>query len=186
MKLICMGDSLTKGYGVAIKDCWVSKLQENLADKMTIVNKGVAGDSSSSMLSRFTSDVTKQTPTHVLIMCGTNDALQGRNPRITFRNIKAMIDEARLNNIVPIIMSSPKILADVAMVRWDNTVDYAKANETIKATNTLLKSCAVSEDLSFVDINSVIPQSGAYYTDGLHLDKLGHDLIFDKIMDVVE
>lgn len=185
MKLICMGDSLTKGYGVSTKDCWVAKLQENLTGSK-VINKGVAGDSSSSMLSRFTNDVIKQEATHVTIMCGSNDALQGRNPKLTFRNIKAMIDEARLNKVTPIIISSPRILGEVATIRWDKTLDYNKVNETIKSLNALLKSCASSEEIEFIDVNSVIPQSGVYYTDGLHLDKLGHDLIFDKLMDKIE
>ncbi|MGL4991067.1 MAG: GDSL-type esterase/lipase family protein [Sarcina sp.] len=185
MKLICMGDSLTKGYGVAIKDCWVSKLQENLSENMIILNKGIAGDSSSSMLSRFTNDVINQDTTHITIMCGSNDALQGRNPKITFKNIKAMIDEARLNNITPVIITSPKVLEEVALVRWDNTLDYSKVNENIKSLNALLKEYTANEEIQFIDINSVIPQSGTYYTDGLHLDKLGHDLIFDKLMDIL-
>ena len=182
MKLICIGDSLTKGYGVSPKVCWVAKLQEELKN-ITIINKGVAGDSSSSMLSRFTSDAVKAEATHITLMCGSNDALQSRNPKITFRNIKAMIDEAMANNIVPVIITSPKILGELAQVRWDDTLDYAKVNETIKSLNALLKEYATEKEIDFIDINSVIPQSGSYYTDGLHLDKLGHDLIFDKIMD---
>ncbi|WP_297520867.1 GDSL-type esterase/lipase family protein [uncultured Clostridium sp.] len=182
MKLICIGDSLTKGYGVSPKACWVAKLQEELKDT-TIINKGIAGDSSSSMLSRFTNDVIKLDATAITLMCGSNDALQSRNPKITFKNIKAMIEESLANNIKPIIISSPKIFGEIAQVRWDNTLDYTKVNETIKVLNTLLKEYAAEIEIDFIDINSVIPQSGAYYTDGLHLDSLGHDLIFDKIMD---
>ncbi|MGL5821803.1 MAG: GDSL-type esterase/lipase family protein [Sarcina sp.] len=181
MNLICLGDSLTKGYGVSPNDCWVSKLKE--AVNFDVINKGVVGDSSSSMLSRFTIDITRNTPSHVTIMCGSNDALQGRNPKITFKNIKMMLDEALSSNITPIIISAPKILGELASVRWDNTLDYVKVNENIKALNSLLKEYALTNNIEYIDISSVIPQSGTYYTDGLHLDKLGHDLIFDKIMD---
>ena len=182
MKLICIGDSITKGYGVSPNECWVSKLSETLSN-VTVINKGVAGDSSSSMLSRFTKDIINKEATHITILCGSNDALQSRNSKITFRNIKAMIEEARSNNIIPIIISAPKLLGEIAQVRWDATVDYNTVNETIKVLNTQLKEYATSEELDFIDINSVIPQSGSYYTDGLHLDKLGHNLIFDKLMD---
>ncbi|MGL4656191.1 MAG: GDSL-type esterase/lipase family protein [Sarcina sp.] len=182
MKLICIGDSLTKGYGVSPKVCWVAKLQEQLPD-ITIINKGIAGDSSSSMLSRFSSDAVKGEATHITLMCGSNDALQGRNPKITFKNIKAMLDEALENNIKPVIITAPKVLGEIASERWDKTLNYEKVNETIKLLNAMLKDYATEKELDFIDINSVIPQSGAYYTDGLHLDKLGHDLIFDKIMD---
>ena len=182
MKLVCIGDSLTKGYGVSPKLCWVTKLQEYFKD-ITIINRGIAGDSSSSMLSRFTSDIIKNEATHITLMCGSNDALQSRNPKITFRNIKAMLDEALENNIHPIIITAPKVLGQLAKQRWDGTLDYNKVNETIKELNSYLKEYAIKNELDFIDINSVIPQSATYYTDGLHLDKLGHDLIFNRIKD---
>ena len=182
MRLVCIGDSLTKGYGVSPKFCWVTKLQEHFKD-ITIVNRGIAGASSSSMLSRFTSDITRNEATHITLMCGSNDALQSRNPKITFRNIKAMLDEALENDIHPLIITAPKVFDKLATKRWDHTLDYDKVNQTIKELNSLLKAHAIKNDLDFIDINSLIPQNEEYYTDGLHLDKLGHDLIFDKIKD---
>ena len=42
MKIVCLGDSLTYGYGVPRKDGWVSLAAQ--ATGHTLVNKGVSGD----------------------------------------------------------------------------------------------------------------------------------------------
>ena len=42
MKIVCLGDSLTYGYGVPRKDGWVSLAAR--ATGHTLVNRGVSGD----------------------------------------------------------------------------------------------------------------------------------------------
>lgn len=38
MKLVCIGDSLTYGYGVSSKSCWTELLKKHL--NMEVINKG--------------------------------------------------------------------------------------------------------------------------------------------------
>lgn len=54
MKIVCLGDSLTYGYGVPRKDGWVSLAAQ--ATGHTLVNKGVSGDTTGGMLARFARD----------------------------------------------------------------------------------------------------------------------------------
>lgn len=181
MNIICIGDSLTKGYGVPKEQCWVSKLQEEF--DFPITNKGVVGDTSTGILSRFTKDVIQPETTHVIIMCGTNDAIIGRGPKTIFKNIKAVIDEALEKNITPVLLTAPKIHEELASERWDKKVDYAKSTEILKELNRLIKVYALDENIPFIDIFTLMPVDFNYYTDGIHITKYGHDLIFNRLKD---
>ena len=66
MKIVCLGDSLTYGYGVPRKDGWVSLAAQ--ATGHTLVNRGVSGDTTGGMLARFARDVLAQRPRRVLLM----------------------------------------------------------------------------------------------------------------------
>ena len=63
--LVLIGDSLTFGYGVPKKDSWVYKLQEKYPYK-NILNKGINGDTTSSMLTRYYKDVLIKKPKNIL------------------------------------------------------------------------------------------------------------------------
>ena len=55
MKIICIGDSLTEGYGVGRPENWVTLLNER--SENDIINKGISGDTTGGMLARFQKDV---------------------------------------------------------------------------------------------------------------------------------
>ena len=74
MKLICIGDSFTRGFGVKKKESWVSQISIENAD---VINMGINGDTTSGMLARFTNDVILEKPNYVLITGGTNDFISG-------------------------------------------------------------------------------------------------------------
>ena len=59
MNIVCIGDSLTKGYGVNPSKCWVSMLQDSL-NVPTVNKKRKLLDTSSGILSRFSRDVKKR------------------------------------------------------------------------------------------------------------------------------
>ena len=50
MKIICIGDSLTFGYGVWRNDCWVTLISRSTG--LRTLNRGVNGDTSAYMLQR--------------------------------------------------------------------------------------------------------------------------------------
>ena len=50
MKLICLGDSLTFGYGVRVSQRWTHLCAQDTGWK--IVNEGVSGDTTGGMLAR--------------------------------------------------------------------------------------------------------------------------------------
>ena len=60
MKICCLGDSLTAGYGVRPENCWVSLL--NHRTSYTWINCGIPGDTSLGMLTRLRTDILPQKP----------------------------------------------------------------------------------------------------------------------------
>lgn len=181
MNITCIGDSLTKGYGVAREYAWVTKLEEAL--NCPVNNKGVVGDTTAGILSRFTRDVVNNQSTHVILMAGSNDSIVGRSPRIIFNNIKKLIDEATANNITTIVLCAPKIHIELASQLWDKRIDYEKSNEIINSLNTLLKEYCLAQNITFLDLATLIPADTIYYTDGIHLSTQGNELIFNKVKD---
>ena len=92
MKIVCLGDSLTYGYGVPRKDTWISLLNKRGTDNY--INKGINGDTSGGMLARFNSDVVEEKPKMVFIMGGINDFILGSGLESVKTNIMAIVHQA--------------------------------------------------------------------------------------------
>jgi len=71
VSIVCIGDSLTFGYGVNESEGWVSIVSTRI--KENIINKGIPGDTTYGMKKKFKNDVVNYKPSKVLIMGGTND-----------------------------------------------------------------------------------------------------------------
>jgi len=65
VSIVCIGDSLTFGYGVDKSQNWVSILSTRIEEK--IINKGVPGNTTFEMKERFLKDVVHYMPSKVLI-----------------------------------------------------------------------------------------------------------------------
>ena len=66
MKIVCIGDSITFGYGVQSNENWINILNDKL--NITFINRGLNGDTSSGMLFRSYEDIIKLKPNGVIIM----------------------------------------------------------------------------------------------------------------------
>lgn len=110
--IVCIGDSLTYGYGVSTKSSWVELLRKRLVN-VNVVNAGVNGDTTIGMVNRFTEDVVYNNPDIVIILGGTNDFLTNRSAENALKNINIMVKEAIENDIVPIVLSPPKSIGDL-------------------------------------------------------------------------
>lgn len=105
--VICLGDSLTYGFPFGPKASWVE-----LAAKTTglaLVNRGINGETTGDMLSRFVKDVVQRNPSVVVILGGTNDAWFGVPVSETRQNMDAMTEYALTANIRPVIALPPPI-----------------------------------------------------------------------------
>jgi len=91
--VMVLGDSLTAGYGLAVKDGFVSQLKAALALQginVELADAGVSGDTASDGLARLDWSVPEGTDA-VIVELGANDMLRGIDPRVTRDALDAIL-----------------------------------------------------------------------------------------------
>ena len=172
--ILCIGDSLTFGYGVGKDKSWVSLLETK---ENKFINKGVNGDTSTGILSRIYENLKLYNPNICLILCGSNDILMNKPLDLILDNIKLMVDDCLLLKITPVILSPPKIYSSLASVKWDKYIDYERCNLLLSTYSKNLELFCKKNNLLYIDINSKLKPSPSNYTDGLHLSLEGNILV---------
>lgn len=181
--IICIGDSLTYGYGVNPKFLWVNLLRDEF-ENINFINEGKNGDTTIGMLNRFTEAVVYKNASKVIIFGGTNNFLTNKTVESTIRNIKLMVKEAMENNIDPIIVAPPKIKPQLAINLWDSYCDYDKVNQLIDEYAEKLQEFCNKENITFINLNKTfdnIKENKFLYTDGIHLTKEGNEVVFKEV-----
>jgi acyl-CoA thioesterase-1 len=91
--IICFGDSITFGYGVAQGEDYPTVLSKMVS--LPVINSGIDGETSSDALQRMETDVLKKDPLLVIIeFCG-NDFLEKIPLETTVHNIREMVKRAQ-------------------------------------------------------------------------------------------
>jgi acyl-CoA thioesterase-1 len=96
--LLCLGDSLTAGYGLDEDQAWPELLQKRLDRELPgwrVVNAGVSGDTTTDALARL-DWVLRSAPTAAFVCLGANDGLRGQPVADIERRLDAVL--ARLRN----------------------------------------------------------------------------------------
>ncbi|VAX03895.1 Arylesterase precursor [hydrothermal vent metagenome] len=116
--ILAFGDSLTAGYGLMAEQGFTYQLEyelNQLGHKVTVVNGGVSGDTTSGGLSRLEwvlSSVKNGKPDLIILELGANDALRGITPDITRSNMErmlAILKQAELKTLVAGMMAPPNM-----------------------------------------------------------------------------
>ena len=110
--IVCMGDSLTAGYGVDENQAYPALLEKRLHETgltYTVINAGISGETSSGALSRLDWMLTLN-PDIVILETGANDGLRGVDPALTRRNIETIVSDLQARGIIV-------VLAGMQMVR---------------------------------------------------------------------
>lgn len=183
MKIVCIGDSLTYGYGVYSDECWVKLLHKSL--NIEIINKGVNGDTTAGILSRSHKDILELKPSHVILMAGTNDILLNYPVNNIIDNIKFLLKEIKDNNITPILALQPPIIGELAEIYWDKYISYSKANEHLFEYIRKINPFACENNIniinfydSFIKIKDIVN----LYSDGIHPNSEGHKLMIQTVI----
>lgn len=185
MKIVCIGDSLTTGYGVFKNERWSDILIDEYG--FNIINKGINGDTTSGMLDRFSCDVINNFPTHVFIMGGCNDLLSGRKLANIEKNIEKMANEAIENNIAPVISSEVPVIPEIARRKWSFDADYDYVIENEILYREWILEFSKKNKIHCVDLYGIFEEKLKFenakklYIDGLHPTKQGHRLIAESL-----
>ena len=183
MKLVCLGDSLTYGYGVPRRECWVSLAAVRTGH--TLVNRGINGDTSSGMLARFGRDVLCEQPDRVLLMGGANDIIFGGSDAPARLNLAAMAHQAVANRVRPMIGLPPPVYAEGIPEPWLALTDNRALAPVFAAYREWLARFAGTFGFRTVDfaVPGLLPPEGhTHYLDGLHPDAEGHRLMAEAVI----
>ena len=179
MKIICFGDSLTFGHGLALKDKW-----HVIAAKKTgvqMVNRGVSGNTTTEMLARFNRQVILMQPDAVMIMGGYNDIFFEGGYEKAQKNIATMIDMAQDKRIKVIAAVPPPIKAPIKF--FDKTKEL---NFNIRMVNEYLDWLRIfiaNRNLPLIDFSSEIEWlTQDLYLDGIHPNAKGNELMANKVI----
>ena len=97
-KILVVGDSLSAGLNLNVKDTWVALLQTRLDAKgygYRLVNASISGDTTSNGLSRLPRAIDLHQPEIVIIELGANDGLRGLPIEIMQDNLAQMIRKSQ-------------------------------------------------------------------------------------------
>lgn len=100
-RIVCLGDSLTAGYGLQADQAYPALLQQRLREAgypHEVINAGVSGDTSAGGLRRL--DWSLRGNVEILVVAlGGNDALRGLPPSAMRQNLAAIIERARQRGV---------------------------------------------------------------------------------------
>jgi len=143
--------------------------------KVEVINKGLNGDLTESMLSRFDRDVLQLKPSHVIILGGANDLGWGTPVAEIYRNLEKMYDKAIHHGIRLIACAVPSILG------YDSLIPPRVR------LNRMIRSYCEGKGAKYVDLFSATADpatqrlSPNYSNDGLHLNAEGYRKVAETI-----
>lgn len=179
--LVCFGDSLTAmeeskdGY-----ERLTPRLRKQLGD-WTIVNSGVAGETSRAALARLQEDVLRHSPDLVTILFGSNDASEHRRINLPEyeRNLEIMID--RITPEKTILISPPPII---------DAYQDKRSNDEIEQYAQVTRRIAAKRGCYFIDLWNYFNKNSLYkkmlVQDGLHFNERAYLFLSELVIDQIK
>ena len=174
-----MGDSITSQ--------WPALQPPNHFSGLQIVNRGLPGDTTFNMVSRFERDVIQVRPRIVVISGGLNDL--ARTPlAVIEQNLTVMAQTAREHKIRVIVATLPP-------TRTFNSPPLSTPQfpetDLIHTLNTWIRSFAAQNHYILVDYYAVLSDDRGVYkegltTDGVHPSAAGYALIEPPLREAIE
>jgi acyl-CoA thioesterase I len=185
LKIVCIGDSLTRGYKIKGSEVWTRLVQDRL--EFQVLNKGVIGDTCQEMLGRFQRDVIEKKPTYVIIMGGINDLIKQVPAAVVYSNIIAMVHKAQDSKIIPIIGIQMLTVPALAEQYWPGVTNFNIVNKELTYIRELIIEFANRFHVQIIDFYSEIYKNfdmrNKYdlYIDGVHLSAKGNEIMANKV-----
>ena len=182
---VFLGDSLTFGYGVKPNEGWVYLLSQNI--DFNVINKGVNGDTTVSMMDRFYNDVSSNNPSHIFIMGGTNDLLLGRSIEKIIDNINELINDSKKLTSNIIIGIPPIINKEMANRLFMPSPLYTYCSDSLKEIRNKLINLCNKNKIKYIDFYSISLNNihKNIFLDGIHYNCLGNTIFFKEALKLI-
>ncbi len=182
MKIVCLGDSLTYGFGARRSKVWTKIAQDKSG--IEIINEGICGDTTNGMMARFHNAVYAKSPDAVLIMGGVNDLIVGSDLGAVKSNIMSMSHQSIARYIDPIIGIPTKIVAEDVRKDWAEFSDFHRVAEELEKYQQWIKDFCKTFNIKYIDFYSEFEkaagqEAGELYVDGLHFNDRGNEILAD-------
>lgn len=174
--VLIIGDSISAGYGIELKDGWVALLDEKLNQQgeYEVINASVSGDTTAMGLARTESLLAKHKPDIVLIELGGNDGLRG----FPIKVIK--------NNLEKIARLSLSTKAKVLLVGIQIPPNYGSryTNEFFKTFQVVAEELVLPLVPFILDEVAIKPE--LMQNDGVHPTAEAQVMLLDNVWPFVE
>jgi acyl-CoA thioesterase-1 len=176
-RIIFLGDSLTAGLGLDVKDSFPALIQERLDEKglpFEVVNAGVSGDTSAGGLRRLEWAMADGNPRILVVALGGNDGLRGLPPEQLEANLAAIIEQGRARGLAVILagMEAPPNFGADYTARFRGVYPALAARYQIPLIPFLLEG--VAGDPAFNQ------------PDGIHPNQRGAQVVADLVWRTLE
>lgn len=184
MKLYCMGDSLTFGYGVSRSCCWVRLLSDLVPCRC--INMGICGDTTSGMRQRLEQllSVPPESDAAVLLLGGYNDIFQTCSDASARENMAGMLQTLADRGIRALVLIPPALGRGGFPPEWTASVDFEKVRPVTEAYGRWLADFCRERQIPFADLRSAIGDDSSYI-DGIHPNEKAHAMIARAVKDAI-
>jgi lysophospholipase L1-like esterase len=176
VKAAFMGNSITQMW---------AEMRPDFFKNNNYVGRGISGQTTPQMLSRFRTDIVALKPQVVVINGGINDIATNSGPydfEFTFGSIQSMAEIAHANGIKVVLTS----VLPAAKIPWREEIPAVP--EKVNRLNAAIKAYCASKGFTYVDYYAqLVSTDGSkgmiaqYTTDGVHVTEAGYE-IMEKII----
>jgi acyl-CoA thioesterase-1 len=172
VKVVCLGDSLTEGYGLAADEAYPALVEQRLAadgrDDVRVVNAGISGSTSASGPARLRWQL-RGDPDVLVLALGANDGLRGLDLKATRRHLSQVLGLAKEHGLRVLLagMKLPPNYAETYTREFERMYFDLAVKHRVRIIPFLLGGVAGKPELNLPD--------------GIHPNARGHEIVSETV-----
>jgi len=175
--ILVLGDSLSAGYGIPVRQGWVARLQQRLDAEgygYTVINASVSGETTAGGLERLPRALERHTPAIVIIELGGNDGLRGLPVAELRANLEALVAASRKAGAEALLAAirMPPNYGPQYTERFYAVYESIARERQVPWVPFFLEGIALRDDL--------------FQDDGIHPDLEAQPILLDNVWPVLE
>tara|TARA_B110000014_G_scaffold243844_2_gene214523 strand:+ start:6305 stop:6940 length:636 start_codon:yes stop_codon:yes gene_type:complete len=172
LKVLILGDSISAGYGIPLKNQWITILQDDFNSKqknIKLINASVSGETTIGGKSRVQKLLKDHKPNYILIELGGNDGLRG----YPVNKIK--------DNLIKICDIALKQDVNVGLMQIRLPPNYGK--RYVQSFENIYKDISKIKEIILIPfmLNTIALETDLMQEDGIHPNIQAQKLISEKM-----